>query len=196
MKREQLKEWGLTDDQIDKIMAENGRDIEKHKTAAEEAQAAADGLTEQLKGRDEQLKELQKNAGDNADLKAQIEELQKANKEQKAAFDEQLAQQRFQAALNTELLKADALDNDLVNVKLDKSKLKLNDDGTLTGLAEQLAALKESHGFLFKQPQSTTTLTGASPAGGTSTPAGGKKVEEMTYSEMMNYLKANPDAKI
>ena len=196
MKREQLKEWGLTDEQIEKVMAENGRDIEKHKAAAEEAQAAADGLTEQIKGRDGQLKELQKSAGDNAELKAQIEALQKANTEQKEAFDKQLAEQRFQAALNTELLKADALDNDLVNVKLDKSKLKLNDDGTLTGLAKQLAALKESHGFLFKQPQSTTTLTGAAPAGGTSTPTGGKKVEEMTYSEMMNYLKANPDAKI
>lgn len=196
MKREQLKEWGLSDEQIEKIMAENGRDIEKHKTAAEETKAEAEGLKTQLGERDKQLKKLQESAGDNAELKTQIEALQQANKEQKAAFDKQLQEQRFNAALNTELLKAEAIDNDLVQVKLDKSKIKLNDDGTLTGLTEQLTSLKASHGFLFRQPQTNTTLTGVTPAGGQSTPVGGKKVEEMTYSEMMAYLNANPDAKI
>ena len=37
MKREDLKAMGLTDEQIDKVMAENGKDIEKQKTAAETA---------------------------------------------------------------------------------------------------------------------------------------------------------------
>ena len=31
MKRDFLKELGLTDEQIDSIMSENGKDIEKHK---------------------------------------------------------------------------------------------------------------------------------------------------------------------
>lgn len=39
MKREFLKELGLTDEQIDKIMAENGKDIEKYKTLAETKEA-------------------------------------------------------------------------------------------------------------------------------------------------------------
>ncbi len=37
MKRDWLKGLGLMDDVIDKIMAENGNDIEKHKNASEAA---------------------------------------------------------------------------------------------------------------------------------------------------------------
>ena len=193
MKREMLKEIGLTDEQIDTVMAENGADIEKQKAAAETSKAELDGLKSQLAERDKQLKELQSGAGDNAALKEQLEALQQANKEQKAAFEQQMQDLRFQAALQTEMIKADVIDADLVNVKLDKSKIKLNDDGTLAGLSEQLEGLKTSYGFLFKQ-QTAPVITGAEPAN--KTKSVDKPVEQMTYSEMMAYMAANPDAKI
>lgn len=193
MKREMLKEIGLTDEQIDKVMAENGADIEKQKAAAETSKAELDGLKSQLAERDKQLKELQSGAGDNAALKEQLEALQQANKEQKAAFEQQMQDLRFQTALETELLKADVVDTDLVNVKLDKTKIKLNDDGTLAGLSEQLDGLKTSYGFLFKQ-QTAPVITGAEPAN--KTKPVDKPVEQMTYSEMMAYMAANPDAKL
>lgn len=193
MKREMLKELGLTDEQIDKVMAENGSDIEKHKAAAETSKTELDGLKAQLAERDKQLKELQSGAGDNAALKEQLEALQLANKEQKAAFEQQMQDLRFQAALETELIKAEVVDADLVGVKLDKSKIKLNDDGTLAGLSEQLEGLKANYGFLFKQ-QTAPVITGAEPAN--KTKPVDKPVEQMTYSEMMAYMAANPDAKI
>lgn len=193
MKREMLKELGLTDEQIDKVMAENGADIEKHKAAAETSKTELDGLKAQLAERDKQLKELQSGAGDNAALKEQLAALEAANKEQKAAFEQQMQDLRFQTALETELLKADVVDADLVNVKLDKTKIKLNDDGTLAGLSEQLDGLKTSYGFLFKQ-QTAPVITGAEPAN--KTKPVDKPVEQMTYSEMMAYMAANPDAKL
>lgn len=193
MKTEFLKELGLEQEAIDKIMAENGKDIEKHKAAAETSKAELDGLKSQLAERDKQLKELQSGAGDNAALKEQLEALQLANKEQKAAFEQQMQDLRFQAALETELIKADVIDADLVGVKLDRAKIKLNDDGTLAGLSEQLEGLKTSYGFLFKQQQ-TSIITGAEPAN--KTKPVDKPVEQMTYSEMMAYKAANPDAKI
>lgn len=194
MKREMLKELGLSDEQIDKVMSENGRDVEKYKTAAEGSKAELDGLKTQLAERDTQLKELQANAGDNTTLKQQLEALQQANKEQQAAFEQQMQEMRFQSALSTELLKANVVDADLVSVKLDKGKVKLNEDGTLTGLSEQLESLKKDYSFLFKQ-QEGPKLTGAEPANNTKPPVG-KKPEEMTYSEMMAYMANNPDAKI
>lgn len=100
---------------------------------------------------------------------------------------------RFQTALETELIKANVVDADLVGVKLDKSKVKLNEDGTLTGLSEQLEGLKTNYSFLFKQQQAPV-ITGAEPAGKTKPVE--KPVEQMTYSEMMAYKAANPDAKI
>lgn len=192
MKREMLKEIGLTDEQIDKVMAENGSDIEKHKAAAETSKTELDGLKAQLAERDKQLKELQSGAGDNAALKEQLAALEAANKEQKAAFEQQMQDLRFQAALQTELLKADVVDADLVGVKLDKGKIKLNDDGTLAGLSEQLDGLKTSYSFLFKQ--TAPVITGAEPAN--KTKPVDKPVDQMTYSEMMAYMAANPDAKL
>ena len=101
MKREMLKEIGLTDEQIDKVMAENGADIEKQKAAAETSKAELDGLKSQLAERDKQLKELQSGAGDNAALKEQLAALEAANKEQKAAFEQQMQDLRFQTALES-----------------------------------------------------------------------------------------------
>ena len=193
MKTEFLKDLGLEQGQIDKIMAENGRDVEKYKTAAETTKAELDGLKAQLTEHDKQLKALQEGSGDNAALKEQLAALQLANKEQKAAFEKEMQELRFQAALNTELLKADVVDAELVGVKLDKSRIKLNDDGTLAGLAEQLEGLKSSYGFLFKQPKAPS-ISGAEPAG--KTKPVDKPLEQMTYSEMMAYMAANPDAKM
>lgn len=192
MRREMLKELGLSDEQIDKIMAENGRDVERHKTAAETTKAELDGLKSQLSERDKQLKELQEGSGDNAALKEQLAALETANKEQRTAFEKEMQDLRFQSALNTELLKTDVVDADLIGVKLDKSKIKLNDDGTLAGLSEQLEGLKSSYSFLFKQ--AAPALTGVEPAG--KTKQVDKPVEQMTYSEMMAYMSANPDAKL
>lgn len=170
MKTEFLKELGLNQEQIDKVMAENGRDVEKYKTAAEGSKAELDGLKIQLAERDTQLKELQANAGDNTTLKQQLEALQQANKEQQAAFEKEMQEMRFQSALSTELLKANVVDADLVSVKLDKNKVRLNEDGTLTGLSEQLESLKKDYSFLFKQEQGPT-LTGAKPVAGASAPS-------------------------
>ena len=55
MKREFLKELELTDEVIDKIMAENGKDIEKHKTQAETVRAELDTVKGQLSEANKQI---------------------------------------------------------------------------------------------------------------------------------------------
>lgn len=77
MKREFLKSIeGLTEEAIDKIMAENGKDIEAVKsklTVTEtELQKAKTDLAEYQK----KVGELEKQTGDNSELKKQFEELQ------------------------------------------------------------------------------------------------------------------------
>ena len=46
-----------------------------------------------------------------------------------------------------------AQDSDLVAGLVDRKKLILGEDGKVTGLDEQVKALKESKPFLFKQEQ-------------------------------------------
>ena len=48
---------------------------------------------------------------------------------------------------------ASAQDSELVAGLLDRNKLILGDDGKITGLDEQVKALKESKPFLFKTEQ-------------------------------------------
>lgn len=99
--------------------------------------------------RDKQLVELKKNAGDNEDLKKQIKDLQDANKAAKTEYDEKMKDMRLSTAIQIAIA-ADAQDVGIVSGLFDKSKLILGDDGKVTGLDEQLTALKKDKPFLFK----------------------------------------------
>jgi hypothetical protein len=50
MKKEELLNIGLTEEQADKVFAMNGKDIEKHKKAAEDAKADKDARLYQTLG--------------------------------------------------------------------------------------------------------------------------------------------------
>lgn len=99
--------------------------------------------------RDKQLVELKKNAGDNEELKKQIRYLQDANKAAKTEYDEKMKDMRLSTAIQIAIA-ADAQDVGIVSGLFDKSKLILGDDGKVTGLDEQLTALKKDKPFLFK----------------------------------------------
>ena len=62
MKREDLKNLGLTDEQIEKVMAEHGKDITSLQEKVNGLTNERDGLKSQLDERDQQLVDLQKNS--------------------------------------------------------------------------------------------------------------------------------------
>lgn len=81
MKREDLKELGLNDDQISSVMASYGKSINDYKEQVASLTSERDSLKSQIGDRDDQLETLKKSAGqDNDDLKQQIKDLQDANK--------------------------------------------------------------------------------------------------------------------
>ena len=125
------------------------------------------GLNTQISERDKQLKTLKDSAGDNEELQKQSKKLQDENKQAQTNFDKQMHDFKFNSALEKELMKANALDCDLVKVKLDKTTMKLLEDGTIQGLSEQLEGVQKDFGYLFKGTE--TEITGAKPAqpGGT-----------------------------
>lgn len=94
------------------------------------------------------LEELRKTAGDNEALTKQITDLQNAAKAKDAEYAQQLKALRLGNAIRLGI--TDAQDIDLVAGLVDQSKLILADDGKLTGLDEQLKAIRESKPFLFK----------------------------------------------
>lgn len=194
MKRKFLEDLGLEKEAIDKIMAENGTDIETAKADYETLKQQLDTSNVQIKERDEQLETLKKSSGDNEALTQQINTLQEENKAAREKYEADMKELKLTTAIKL-AVGASAQDADLVTGLFDKAKLILSEDGKVTGLEEQLKALKKEKAFLFKEEKPAVAIKGGKPAEGSGTPPAGKK-PDMTYSEMCAYLEANPGAKI
>lgn len=112
MTRKQLEDLGLTKEQVDSVMKINGDDIENAKgTAATEIknlQTEVEGLKTQVSDRDKQLETLKTSAGDNAELKKQIEDLQTENATAKANHESELNQLKINFAVEKALTGAKA----------------------------------------------------------------------------------------
>lgn len=161
-------------------------------------------LREGIKTRDTQLSELKKSAGDNAELQNQIDTLTQQNKDQKAAYDKELATVKLTAAVDAELTAAGSKSNIAVrallaeflqNATVQDGKVVSKENGQSVTLGAKLEAMKKdvASDFLF----SAATRKGWKPGeGGDNGKAGGKKPSEMSYSELADYLAQNPDAKL
>lgn len=208
MTRKQLEDLGLTKEQADSVMKINGDDIENAKgTAAIEIknlQTEVDGLKTQVGDRDKQLETLKASAGDNADLKKQIEDLQTENATAKANHESELNQLKIDFAVEKALTGAKAKNIKAVKALLELDDAKLDKDGNVKGLAEQIEKLTSGDDtkFLFeaqKQTKQQQNFKGFQPgASGEQKPGEGEKVDfsKMSYDELTAYMEANPDAQI
>lgn len=198
MTRDFLKEMGLEKEQINKILDENSSDIGKAKDGSDDLKTECDSLKAQLSERDKQLEDLKKSSGDNAELKKQIEALQQQNAEQQKAHEAELKQLKLDNAIDTALTAAGAKNIKAVKPFIDTSKVKLDNDGKLTGLDEQLKEVQKTEGYLFaEKQQKQQTFKGFQPgASGDVKPGTEVDTSKMTYSELAAYMAANPDAKI
>ena len=100
MKTEELLSIGLTEEQANKIFAMNGKDIEKHKKAAEDAKADKEALEQQVTDRDKDIAELKKASGDVAKIQEKLDELQGKYDKETEAYKAQLAQRDYQSAID------------------------------------------------------------------------------------------------
>ena len=149
MKRETLKDMGLTAEQVDKIMELNGVDIEKAKGKANELATENTELKAQLKKRDDDLVELRKSVKDNETLSADFKTLQEKYKNDRADLEKQVAQVKLTSALDMGLSGAKVRNAKAIKGLLDMDAIKLDDAGKLTGLDDQLKAIRKSDPYLF-----------------------------------------------
>ena len=153
MKREDLEKQGLNDDQINFVMAQNGKDVNPLKEQINNLTSERDGLQSQLSDRDSQLTSLKKSAKDNDELKDQIKQLQDTNKQAKQEYQDKLAAQNKSFKIEGALRDAHARNIKTVLPLIDTDKVSVNDDGTLNGLSEQLESVKKDNAYLFGQAE-------------------------------------------
>lgn len=142
-------------------------------------------LDEDVKTRDKQLAELQK-VGSVEDLQKQLTDALEKNKKDKKEYDDKIADMKLNAAIEKAL--SNALHPELMSGKIDKSKLKINDDDTILGLDEQVKALKGTYKDMFKPDK-----TGASPANpeDKDTIITKEQFAKMKYTERMELFNTN-----
>lgn len=195
MKREDLISWGLTDEQVKKVMAGLDGDFVT-KTRFNEVNEENKTLKQSVSDRDKQLNDLKKSSGDNAELKAQIEELQKKNTEQAKAHAAEMAQLKLDNAVDTALTAVGAKNSKAVKALLDMSKVKLSEDGKLSGWDEQISAVQKSDSYLFNAKQlANKGIKGFNPGKSDDVKPGTKvDMSKMSLEELTAYIEANPDA--
>ena len=202
MTRKQLEELGLTKEQADRVIEINGGDIENAKGNFEERIKALESekgeLSNQITDRDGQLETLRKSAGDNESLTRQIAELQNANKTAKEEYEARINQMNIDFAVQKALTGAKAKNVKAVMALLDLTDAKLNEDGTVKGLSEQIEKLTkaEDSKFLFDTESKQPTFKGFQPGASSDKLPEAGDTSKMTYSEMVAYLAENPEAKI
>lgn len=162
MNTEALKALGLDDEQVKGVMALKGELIKQENAKLDAVTAERDSLNEQMAQRDKDIKDLKKNAGDNEELSSKLSELQKQYDTDTRALNEKLAETKLDSALSDALAKTKARDPQDLKAFLDMEAIKLNDDGELSGLSDQISKLQESKGYLFDGG----TQQGYNPNGG------------------------------
>lgn len=194
MKKEDLIALGLTEEQAKKVLDAVKEYVPKTQLA--EVERERDGLKATVAERDTQLETLKKSSGDNEALQKQIADLQKANEDQQKAHDAEIAQLRLDNAVEAAILAAGAKNVKAVRALMDADKLRLEKDGTVTGLSDQIKAIQKSDAYMFAEKEQAQFKGFQPGASGDVKPDGKVDVSKMTYSEMVAYLEANPGAKI
>lgn len=187
MKREFLKELRLTDEQIDKVMAENGKDIESAKKDYETLETKLSTKEREIKTLQGQLKTANKQIEDFEDvdiddIKQKIEDYKKDYKKLKDEKEKEIEELQFNHILEGTLKGAKAKNIKAVKALLDLEGLKLN-EGKIIGLDEQLESIKEENDYLFKTEEKKNDIKFTRPGKGS-------KLEKVTQEEFrqMGYM--------
>lgn len=205
MTRKQLEDLELSKEQADGIMKINGDDIENAKATfvaeIKNLQTEVSGLKTQVSDRDKQLETLKTSAGDNEALTKQIADLQAENTKVRETHESEMNQLKVDFAVEKALTGAKARNIKAVKALLDLTDAKLDKDGNVKGLQEQIDKLTAADDtkFLFDatQQKQQQSFKGFQP-GASAQQKPGAEVDpsKMNYDELCAYLAETPDAKL
>ena len=177
-------------DDIKSKITEAGKDLKfVTKTRFNEVNEQNKELEKQLSARDTQIADLGKKVKDNEELSKNIVDLQEENKRVKDEYDLKLKNLKVEAAINSKL--TDTKYADLLSTKFDRTKIVVSEDGTVTGIDEQLTTIKETYKDLF-----TVDVKGKDPnnkGGPTSGVKNPWSSEHYNLTEQARILREDPE---
>lgn len=191
MKREFLKKLGLTDEQIDKIMGENGKDVEKAKGDLSTKETELASAKEQLGTANSKIEEFKEM--DVEGIKAAADDYKTKYEEAQNKAKDELEKLQFEHQLENAIRDSKAKNVKAVKALLDIEALK-NSNNQIEDINQAIKATKEENDYLFGDNEPTGT--GGSLGGGQKgkqTSISKEKFNKMGYKEKVNLYNTQPE---
>lgn len=191
MTKEQLQALNLTEEQINAIIEDYGKNyvskaqFNEKNDAYKQAKQEIENLTNDISTLSEANKA-------NEALQSQIKELQDAATQREADYNENIKNMKIDTAITKALSKSGAMNETILTGLLDRTKIAIGEDNTITGIQEQIVALKESDPYLFKQD----SIKGVVPGDATPKTNDGitkEQFSKMSYLDRVKLQESNPD---
>lgn len=185
MKTDELKAWGLTDEQSEKVMAQYGKDVSKLQKENEKLTADRDKEKERADTAEETLKKF--DGVDVETMQAELAAWQQKAKDAEKDYADKIAQRDFEDALKEEIsgykFTSEAAKKAIM-AEIREAGLKVK-DGKILGLSDLLAQMKEKDASAFVDENQEQLEAGrAKPFTGPLNPNGGG-AKKMTREEIL-----------
>ncbi|KQB79726.1 phage scaffolding protein, partial [Leuconostoc lactis] len=155
--------------------------------------AERDGYQSQVDDVTTKLNDAKAAAGNNQELTSQLQQLQSDLDSAKQEAENRVSQTKVDYELKLALKENGALNDKAVSALLDRDVIKLDKEGKITGLSEQIEAVKTENPFLFEtqaDPIKPKIVNGGNP---NPNPSGsGKAMADYTYKELSDLKSNNP----
>lgn len=199
MKTEDLKAQGLNDEQIQFVMAENGKDLKKIQREKENLTADRDAWKQKAETAEEALKKF--DGIDPESIQKEIDDWKQKAEDAEKEYQQKIYDRDFDDALKTafgEIKFTSEAAKKAIMEEVKEAGLKLN-DGKILGLNDLIGQIKERDASAFvdeeqqkaqqNAPRFTSTFAGTG-TGGTYTKADFKK---MSLDERIRLKNSDPD---
>lgn len=140
MKLEELTKLGISEEVAKQVVSLSEQELAAEKSKLTDKTAELSMAEDKIKELTETVKKF-----DGVDVDKLKSDLEAANKK----YADDTAALKLDNAIALALADSGALDKDIVRSQIDKSIVKLGDDGKLIGFSEQLDKLKTDKAFLF-----------------------------------------------
>lgn len=196
MKTEDLKEQGLTDEQIQYVMKEYGKDVKKLQNDNETLTADRDNWKSKAETAEETLKGF--DGIDPEQIQKDLKEWQKKAEDAEKDYKEKLYERDFSDALGKEFetikFSSEAAKKQIMN-DVKAAGLKLH-DGKILGLNDLIAQMKESDASAFVDENADKAKAGAARFTTPKTGAGAGAGGHVSMTELMRMKNENPNLDI
>lgn len=199
MKTDELKAWGLTDEQSEKVMAQYGKDVSKLQKENEKLTADRDNWKQKAEAAEETLKKF--DGVDLEGMKAEVDNWKAKAENAEKDYAAQIAKRDFDDALKEEIggykFTSEAAKKAIM-AEIREAGLKVK-DGKILGLSDLLAQMKEKDASAFVDEKQEQLEAGRAkpftgPLKGAAQPTTSEKWKSMSLDERMKLKASDPAA--